>query len=286
MMPHSPHEVSAIVCTLNSISSIERCLISLRDAGVGEIIVVDGGSTDGTTEVAHELASIVLHDKGEGLGAARNIGIAHSTLPFILNMGSDNIMPSDQLPVMIATLEEHNLSGVSAQTIIKGSSYPTKGLNAWRRGRFQPGPAAVIGTPTLFRGDILRAHPYDPSRRFSDDSELCERWSREFNATFAISPAYVLEAGKTSWEEIRIRCKMYGISDDEVFRKGRSEGWSTYRSAKSVMHPLKADVITPLKNLDVKTSVEVLPFLIGFAGLRYFSWINQATKGRIKDPTH
>jgi glycosyltransferase involved in cell wall biosynthesis len=280
-MPYTPKDVSAVVCTLNSIASIERCLMSLREAGVGEVIVVDGGSTDGTTDVAEALADLVLRDKGEGLGAARNIGIAHSTGALILNMGSDNIMPSDQLSTMIATLEENNLAGVSAQTIIEGTNYPTKGLNAWRKGRFRPGPATVIGTPTLFRGDLLRNHPYDPSRRFSDDSELCERWAKTLGASFAISSAYVLETGKTSWEEVRIRCKMYGTSDDEVFRKGRSQGWSVERTLASMTHPLRADLLTPIRNLDIKTTAESLPFLVAFTGMRYLFWMKQASEKRI-----
>ncbi len=88
-----PRDVSAVVCTKNSISGIERCLTSLRVAGVDQIIVVDAHSTDGTREVANSAADIVLEDPGMGLGNARNIGIARTTQPLILNMGSDNVMP-------------------------------------------------------------------------------------------------------------------------------------------------------------------------------------------------
>ena len=60
-------DVSAVVCTLNSIASIESCLSSLASSGVGEVIVVDGGSTDGTLTVAHSHADLVLNDPGKGL---------------------------------------------------------------------------------------------------------------------------------------------------------------------------------------------------------------------------
>ena len=46
-MAWSAGDVSVVVCTLDSIGGIERCLTSLRDRGVGELIVVDAGSTDG-----------------------------------------------------------------------------------------------------------------------------------------------------------------------------------------------------------------------------------------------
>jgi len=257
---------------MNSIASIEASLQSLREAGVGEILVVDAASADGTRAVADRLAQVVLEDQGIGLGNARNLGISASSKPLILNVGSDNVLPPGQLEVMIEELEEGNYSGVSAQTRIEGDSYPSRGLNAWRRGRFRPGPVSVIGTPTLFRGDLLREHPYDPQRVFSDDSELCERWTAQFGATFAISRAEVLERGKTSWREVRIRARMYGISDEDVYSRGISAGWNLKRRAASLAHPLKADLITPITHLPIRQAVEAAPFLATFAGLRYANW--------------
>lgn len=282
-MKYTPADVSAVVCTLNSISGIERCLKSLRTAGVQELIVVDANSTDGTREVAEKLADKVLTDPGKGLGMARNIGIEQTTKPLILNMGSDNVLPVGQLGKMIQCLEQTNqgnLQGVSAQTLIEGDDYLSNGLNSWRKGRFLAGPAAVIGTPTLFIGETLRAHPYDATRRFSDDSELCERWEKEFNATFAISDAVVHEVGKTSWNEIVVRCKMYGVSDYEVYKEGTKAGWSFKRKAKSYLHPARVDLMVPMKNLELQEKVKALPFLVAFTAMRYDSWIKTGWKNR------
>ncbi len=245
--------------------------------------MVDANSADGTREVAEEFADKVVTDPGKGLGMARNIGIEQTTKPLILNMGSDNVMPIGELEKMIQALQlenQGNLQGVSAQTLIEGDDYLSNGLNAWRKGRFLPGPAAVIGTPTLFIGDTLRSHPYDPARRFSDDSELCERWAKDFNATFAISDAVVHEVGKTSWSEIVVRCKMYGVSDYEVFKEGAKAGWSLKRKTKSYLHPARVDLVVPMKNLEMNEKVKALPFLIAFTALRYDSWIKTGWKNR------
>jgi glycosyltransferase involved in cell wall biosynthesis len=278
----NPLDVSAVVCTMNSISGIERCLTSLREAGVGELIVVDAHSTDGTKGIALGIADKVCIDPGTGLGNARNIGIAHTTKPLILNMGSDNVMPPRQLQVMIDALTQGGYQGVSARTIIEGSNYSAKGLNAWRSGRFRSGPALVIGTPTLFDGDLLRANPYDSHRRFSDDSELCERWAEDLSATFAISDAYVEEIGKTSWDEVVVRCKMYGISDEEVFRLGRANGWSITRQLKSILHPARVDLFEPLSRLNLIDAATSTPFLVAFTGLRYGFWAKTALSGNEK----
>lgn len=267
---------------MNSISGIERCLESLRAVGVGELIVVDAASTDGTRAVADRLADWVLEDPGTGLGNARNVGIAKTTLRLVLNMGSDNVMPPGELTKMIGALESTGLQGVSARTRIDGDDYASRGLNAWRAGRFRPGPASIIGTPTLFDGDLLRAHPYDASRRFSDDSELCERWARDFGARFAISDAEVLEVGKTSWDEVLVRCRMYGISDEEVFRHGREEGWSLPRQGRSLLHPLRADFVEPVTHLPVPQAVVTAPFFAAFAALRYGYWAETALRRGLK----
>jgi glycosyltransferase involved in cell wall biosynthesis len=265
--------VSAVVCTKNSISGIENCLTSLQQAGVDQIIVVDAHSTDGTTEVAQEFADLVLTDPGTGLVNARNIGIAHSTGDYVLNMGSDNVMPPGQLHLMIKTLTEGDYQGVSAQTFIQGSGFIANGLNAWREGRFVPGPTAVIGTPTLFQGVMIRQNPYNPEAIFSDDSELCERWQRDFGATFAISPAHVYEIGKISWNELKIRCHMYGISDHEIYQRGKSNRWGVSRKLKSMLHPLRADFLTPIRNLPTPKAISNTPFLLTFTALRYSSWM-------------
>ena len=274
----TPAQVSAVVCARNSIASIKECLQSLIDTGVGEIVVVDAHSTDGTAQVAAELATTVISDEGIGLGNARNLGIRVSTKALVLNMGSDNVSPAGQLEIMISTLVKGGLQGVSAQTRIQGSDYLAQGLNLWRAGRFAPGPVAVIGTPTLFDAELLRSNPYDATRKFSDDSELCERWENEFGARFAISSAVFLEVGKTNWDEIKIRARMYGVSDAEVYRCGVKSGWTHSRRAVSILHPLRVDFLEPLGNAPIAESMKFAPFLGVFTALRYTSWAKSMTK--------
>jgi glycosyltransferase involved in cell wall biosynthesis len=266
-------DVSAVICTMNSISGIRECLSSLRESGVGEIIVVDASSTDGTKEVALECADFVLSDPGTGLGRARNTGIERTTKPLILNMGSDNVLPIGELQKMIDYLIKNDYQGVSAQTVVEGDDWISKGLNAWRAGRFREGGASVIGTPTLFRGDLLRSNPYDPSRVFSDDSELCERWTREFGARFGISDAVSREIGKTSWDEVKIRCRMYGESDSEIYSHGSHSGWSVKRKLISLSRPMRTDFYLPLRQHRENRNLSNLTFLATFTSMRYASWV-------------
>ena len=271
-------DVSAVVCTMNSISGVRECLTSLRRSGVEEIIVVDASSTDGTREVALELVDLVVSDPGTGLGRARNTGIEKTTKPLVLNMGSDNVMPNGELQKMIDYLVANDFHGVSAKTVIEGDGWISSGLNTWRLGRFPEGEVSVIGTPTLFLGDLLRSHPYDQGRAHSDDSELCERWAKRFNARFGISDATSLEIGKATWGEIRTRCRNYGVSDAENYANGRRSGWTVARRMQSLAYPLKKDFLTPLSSPHTKVTPKDLGFLSVFTALRYWSWAQNSLK--------
>ena len=161
-------------------------------------------------------------------------------------------------------------------TEVVGDDYLARSLGLWRRTRFLPGVVGVIGTPTLFRGDALRADPFDPSREHSDDAELCERWTAKYGATFAIADATVQEMGKTRWGELRLRCRNYGISDFEVFESGRRGGWDASRRLKSLAHPLRVDLLTPLARARVMEGLAALPFLAAVTGMRYWYWGKRA----------
>ena len=276
----SPADVSAVVCTMNSASSIEACLLSLRQSGVGQVIVVDARSTDGTREIADRLADIVAEDAGVGLAAARNVGIAHSTGALVLNLGSDNVITREAMEGMITTLESMHVEGVSAQTHVVGGNYVSRAMHAWRSARFRPGPSRIIGTPTLFRGDRLRSHPFSSTVTMADDSELCERWAESFGATFAISDASVDELGKATWRETWIRCRMYGVSDDEVYRGGRARGWSRRRRVRSLTHPIRVDLLVPLTVLPWRDRLVFGPYFVVFTALRYAGWIRAAYAAR------
>ena len=65
----APRTVSAIIPTLNEVERIGRLLVDLRDRpGIEEIIVSDGGSSDGTVAIARGLgATVIAGGRGRGV---------------------------------------------------------------------------------------------------------------------------------------------------------------------------------------------------------------------------
>jgi len=80
--------VSAIVITYNEESNVTECLESLK--WCDEILLVDSGSTDRTTQIAGEFTSnIITADKNSTYGEKRNLGITKASGDWILWIDAD-----------------------------------------------------------------------------------------------------------------------------------------------------------------------------------------------------
>jgi len=93
--------VSVIVPALNEAAVIEETLRHAHQPGVGEIIVVDGGSTDATRALAHPLAELVL-SAPRGRAAQMNAGAARARGDLLLFLHADTVVPVGFAAAVIA----------------------------------------------------------------------------------------------------------------------------------------------------------------------------------------
>ena len=270
--------ITAVVCSYNAISNIEKCLESLLRNGITNIILVDANSWDGTREIAEKFNVPIVNDPGMGLALARNIGISLVKTKYTLNWGVDNVLTPQAILKMYEKLSLDGFSGASCMTyLMDTSNYFGWALDRYKKSRYFPGERSVIGTPTLFQTEVLINNPYDIEMRFSDDGDLCGRLSKAGHK-FCIADTYVYEVGCENFESILIRWRMYGRSDYETFRKNSSV-WSLSRKLKSIMHPLNKELIEPLQaSGGLMGGIKILPFLTLITIIRYFSWLKHYFK--------
>jgi glycosyltransferase involved in cell wall biosynthesis len=86
--------LSVVMPCYNELETIEECVKAVAESQwVGEIIIVDDGSTDGTREVLKELdipkTRIVFQEKNGGKGSALKTGFQLAVLPYVIVQDAD-----------------------------------------------------------------------------------------------------------------------------------------------------------------------------------------------------
>jgi len=94
--------VSVVVPSYNEARYIERSLRALRNVGVYEIIVVDGGSEDGTVEIAERYADIVESSPVyDSPAKARNAGIRIASGDIVAFVDADTVVSTSWLSAIM-----------------------------------------------------------------------------------------------------------------------------------------------------------------------------------------
>jgi glycosyltransferase involved in cell wall biosynthesis len=106
-----PAVVSIVIPAYNEADVIGEVVASLaRSASWHEIIVVDDGSSDGTSARASAAgATVVTHPYNKGNGAAVKSGIRRATGEFVLIIDGDGQHPPDDARRLTARLGEYDL---------------------------------------------------------------------------------------------------------------------------------------------------------------------------------
>src|SRR5437660_1900234 len=87
-------DLSIVISALNEAENLRLLLPMIREVidelGVrAEIIVVDGGSTDNSKLVAHQLSALVVEQSERGYGGALLAGFAAASAPYVATMDAD-----------------------------------------------------------------------------------------------------------------------------------------------------------------------------------------------------
>ncbi|MCD6639311.1 MAG: glycosyltransferase, partial [Nocardioides sp.] len=105
---------------------LDACLTSLVEQRHRhwEAVVVDDGSPDRSGEIAEEWARRdsrirVVHTPNGGLGAARNVGVAHVRGDYLAFLDSDDVLPPEAYSVLVDALEA------------SGSDFATASVLTW-----------------------------------------------------------------------------------------------------------------------------------------------------------
>jgi glycosyltransferase involved in cell wall biosynthesis len=103
--------VSVVIPCLNEASSIERCVRNALDAidrheWIGEVIVADNGSEDGSAEIANAVGALVVHEDRRGYGSAYLAGFAAAAGDYIVMADADLTYDFGDIPRFVEELDK------------------------------------------------------------------------------------------------------------------------------------------------------------------------------------
>jgi dolichol-phosphate mannosyltransferase len=97
-------DVCALVPTRNEARTIGDVVEGLHDVGIGNVLVVDGHSTDDTAEIAREKGARVVDQSGSGKGQAVREGVEQIDSEYVLLLDGDQTNPPEQAPRLLDPL--------------------------------------------------------------------------------------------------------------------------------------------------------------------------------------
>ena len=190
--------ISVVVCSYNGARTLRDCLDGLRQLDYldYEVIVVDDGSTDGTSAIAGEYGVRLIRTENRGLSNARNTGW-HAATGEIVAYTDDDARPDPHwLRYLADTYLTTEHACIGGPNIAPAGDGPIADCVANAPG----GPIHVLLTDTVaehlpgcnltFRREWLeRIGGFDPRfRAAGDDVDICWRL-QEAGQTLGFSPA-------------------------------------------------------------------------------------------------
>jgi GT2 family glycosyltransferase len=188
-----PIRITALVVSHNRAGLLRRALESLERSEEREkleILVVDNGSTDGSTQLESEFPNtrFIRMPRNFGLTKALNVGVRGATGEFLFFLHEDTEVSPDTARVLASVLENQSDVGAACPLLVTPEGAPApqiaelpepgKTSIAWRPADPARGEQAVeyaCGAAIMVRSFFLRAMRKIDERygTFGPDAELC-----------------------------------------------------------------------------------------------------------------
>jgi glycosyltransferase involved in cell wall biosynthesis len=202
--------VSVIIAVFNRASTLQRCLDSVfaQSAAPLEVIVCDGGSTDGSREIIEANRARLSYWQSRpdrGVPHAWNMALAQATGEWVCFLGADDrFARADTVATLLTAAREPATNFVSGQAILIDDDADERRVvgTRWeweRMKRYQN----VAHPGALHRRRLFaRYGNFDESYRIACDYEFLMRVGRDIRAAFVPAPVTLMGAGGQSNTEV------------------------------------------------------------------------------------
>jgi GT2 family glycosyltransferase len=175
-------QVSFVIPVRNDAAGLAQCLRSIEREREGyrrvETIVVDGGSTDGSQDVAARMGARVIAMPNARVAAMRNVGAAEATGDILAFVDADNEIVTGWLVAAVNALQTPGVAAAGALCLAPPGGTWVQHAYESLRGR-TPGQQYVdwlgSGNLAIWREAFHSLRGFDESLETCEDVDLCRR---------------------------------------------------------------------------------------------------------------
>jgi len=225
-MPSAVPRLSIVIATWNAARTFERCMASIADQAFTdwELLIADGGSTDGTVELLKQHAQSIgwwQSRKDGGIYDAWNQALTHAKGEYICFLGADDAWSDrDALATLFAAIGDRRYDLVTSRgRMIDPSTHKRMVFgSAWNFRRL--GRRMVVCHPGLLHHRSLfeRFGRFDTEYRIAGDLEFLLRMPEDL-ATLDV-------------DRITVDIELAGISRKNVLPRLREQRIALSKSAR------------------------------------------------------
>ena len=212
-------DVAIVIPALDEAGRVPRLARTLAalDPKPAEIILVDGGSSDGTAVLARAAGFTVIEHGAAGRAAQINRGIAEASSPIICVLHADTILPDDAIAVMRRALADPGIALAGFTPLITGpdKTWWITSAHNWLKTYYAPllfrpllfsrGGRLLFGDHAMFfrRDDVLAIGGFDAGLMIMEEADLCVRMSRVGRICLVNRVVLTSDRRVAAWGELR-----------------------------------------------------------------------------------
>jgi glycosyltransferase involved in cell wall biosynthesis len=202
----APASVSVIIAVFNRAATLQRCLDSVfaQSAAPLEVIVCDGGSTDGSRAIIEANRARLAYSQSQpdrGVAHAWNMALAHATCEWVCFLGADDrFARPEAVANLLSAAIDPGTNFVSGRAIVVDDADNQRRIvgTRWdfaRMKRYQN----IAHPGALHRRELFaRYGDFDESFPIACDYEFLMRVGRDIRAAFVPQPVTLMGAGGQS----------------------------------------------------------------------------------------